>query len=92
MDERSEVHRLLYEIANSLDVEPDVFTVTIQAGDHYHGYRAWVDFRANSSNARSLSNVRTRADSPEQALRDLRDVLVDKFGTCPKCGRKGPVP
>jgi hypothetical protein len=86
----STVQELMNKITN-LQIEPHVFKVILIATDHTYGFSAHVDFRSNYSNDANISHLATSGDSPEDALQDLYNSLVAKFGPCRYCGRTGPV-
>ena len=80
----SEAHHLMRKIALA-DIEPPVYNLNLSTCGHRAGFQATVSFRC--SNIRHLS---TRGGTPEQALDELLTELLDRFGACPHCGRKGP--
>ena len=79
---RSTVHEVLVNIVN-LDIEPKVFRVNLRACDHTAGFTCYLDFRSND---RSLSNIVTHGDTPEDALSSMYSYLREKFGKCGHCG------
>ena len=83
---KSQVQAQLESIVN-LDIEPKVFRVNLRACDHTAGFTCYLDFRSND---RSLSNIVTHGDTPENALSSMYSYLINKFGKCEYCGRVGP--
>jgi hypothetical protein len=85
----SEVHKLIDEIRD-LPIQPKVFEVLMMASDHRAGFSAWVEFRHGHGSSGYLSRFEAHADTPEEALKTLRDNLTAALGPCPVCGRTGP--
>ena len=79
------VEELMDQIVK-MDVKPDIFKLFLMRTDHTFGYNAWVDFRVNDTNPNNLKGLSAHADSAEEALKNLRDELSERFGKCDFCG------
>jgi hypothetical protein len=78
-----EVQELLDKI-KFFDCQPSVYNVSIQAADHFSGYRAYLSFR--STDPLAVNGIDAHGDTPELALNKLLNDLNKRFGKCPHCG------
>ena len=74
----SEVGDLMYEITH-LNTEPAVYRVSVRATDYSAGYTADVTFRQPENQKQNITCLTATGDTPEEALRSLRDELIQKY-------------
>ena len=79
------VSELMNDITHA-DIKPDVFKVFVVATDHTTGFTAFINFRSNYTNPNGMSSVEAHADTAEDALKNLKNELLQRFGKCEHCG------
>lgn len=76
------IAQLMNEIIHA-DIKPQVFKVFLVATDYSVGFTAFVSLRSNDN---GVSSIEVHADTPEEALTNLKSELIRRFGKCEHCG------
>ena len=80
-EKASSVHQLM-EAIKRFDCEQGVFKVLLIASDTLAGFDATASFRSGK-----LNELSSQADTPEEALDNLYNILATNFSRCPSCGQ-----